>query len=126
MSWGSDARDIVEADLADSDIYTSLTLVPRTESSGTSDGGYSEDPYDSGTSRTIKSIPTTYHNLKLGYERFGNLVTGDLTFLVSSGESISKNDLVTYSSGTFRVREINPVLISGTTIAQEIVLNKDL
>lgn len=126
MSWGSDAKAMIDGDLADSDILTPLTLLPRTESTGTADGGYSLDPYTTGSSRTINAIPTTYSNLKLSYEKFGNLTTGDMSFLVSSDESVSKNDMVTYSSGTFRIKEINPVLISDTVIANEIILNKDL
>jgi hypothetical protein len=125
MSWGTEAKELIETDLADLDIVTPLTHVIRT-STGTSDGGYSSPSYTTSSSTTIYGIPTTYYNQRLNFTKFGNLKTGELVFLVSADTSISKEDQIVYSSGTFNVREINPVLISDTVIAQEIRMEKDL
>jgi len=125
MSWGTDAKEMVETDLADTDITTPLTLVTRAYS-GTSDGGYSQTAYSTSSTSTIYAIPTTYYNNKINYAKFGNLSTGALTFLVSADVTVNKQDQVVYSSGTFNVVDINPVLISDTIIANEVVLQKDL
>lgn len=125
MSWGTKAKEMINVDLSDTTIVTPLTLVSRS-STGTSDGYYSNPSYSTTSTSTINSIPTTYYNQRINYAKFGNVNTGEMTFLVSADTTINITDQIVYSSGTYNVLQINPILISNTIIAQEIRLAKDL
>ena len=126
MTWGSYGRTLINGFLNNTNVRTILTHTQRSGTMLNTDGGYSGSSYTTGTAIDLPAIPTTYVRSKTNYATFGNLETGDVSFIVSGTRQVVKEDLVAYSSGTFRVITVNPILISGTFVAQEIVLKRDL
>jgi len=123
MTLGQDIKVIVDGLISDVNIRTSLTLTPRTIPA-TSDGGYSGTNPTDGTPRIIYAVPSRYVKNRFGLFKFGDLQEGEFRFLVSSDESISENDKVTFDGNNYVIRTQRFIPFNEIMVAQSIILVK--
>lgn len=89
-------------------------------------GGYEGDSFSSSSTSTYCIPVNEYVQTELGLVKYGDLKKGELRVLLKYDESIDENDTVTYQSLTYLVRRINPIVISDITVAQDVLLSREL
>lgn len=104
---------------------STFTLTPKTVTIG-DDGGYKQSTVVDGTAETINAIPSSYVKTRLGLEKFGDLKSGEIRFLIRDDVTFDTDDEVTFQGKSYHIRAEEPIFFNEVTIAIPIVLSRKL
>jgi hypothetical protein len=89
-------------------------------------GGYEAATETDSAALTIYCVPYRYFKTKYIQDMMGNFDAGDETIVIKGTETVDKYTKVTFQDIEYEIKEIKPLFINDTTVAQVITLSKEI
>ena len=123
MTLGTSIRAQVVKLISDTNIRSTLTLHPIKRYAGER-GGYDTPTDVEAPTRSVYAIPSKHIKALSNYERFGDLQTGEIRFLIKYDEVVDTDDAVEFNSENYTIKEITDIPFNDVIVAQAIILTK--